>query len=79
MQIKDQMLWSALQEKKVMEEELEAEKKLSSEYANEVAEWAVMSQACAQVLTCATKNRCSQPISYVIFKNFDKGTTQLQK
>lgn len=42
--VKDHMLWLALQDKERCEELLEQEKKLSSEYANEVVNWADLSQ-----------------------------------
>ena len=45
--VKDQMLWVALQEKKRSEENLVQERKLSQEYAEEVAHWAQLSQGMA--------------------------------
>jgi hypothetical protein len=42
--VKDQMLWVALQDKKKVDENLEQERKLSQEYAEEVAQWAELSQ-----------------------------------
>jgi hypothetical protein len=44
------MLWVALQEKKKAEERLEDERKLSQEYAQEIAQWAEMSQQMATQL-----------------------------
>lgn len=38
--VKDHMLWTAIQEKKAIEEKLEEERVLSHEYAKEVAKWA---------------------------------------
>mmetsp|Transcript_16039 Transcript_16039/g.24186 ORF Transcript_16039/g.24186 Transcript_16039/m.24186 type:complete len:457 (+) Transcript_16039:62-1432(+) len=43
--VKDQMLWMALKDKEKSEEALEQEKKLSSEYANEIAEWAELAHS----------------------------------
>ena len=40
MNVKDQLLWNALQDKKKLEESIEAEKKHSHEMAFEVTEWA---------------------------------------
>lgn len=45
--VKDQMLWVAMQEKKKAEDSLEQERKLSQEYAQEIAQWAEMSQLMA--------------------------------
>ena len=44
MNVKDQLLWNALQDKKKLEESIEAEKKHSHEMAFEVTEWAELSQ-----------------------------------
>ena len=38
--IKDQMLWTTIQEKLKLEEQLEEERELSNEYASEVTNWA---------------------------------------
>jgi hypothetical protein len=37
--VKDHMLWTALQEKKALEEKLDEERSLTHEYAKEVANW----------------------------------------
>ena len=50
MNVKDHICWTALQEKKKIEEQLLEEKKLCEEYAGEVAQWAEMSQVMAQQL-----------------------------
>lgn len=42
--VKDHMLWLALQDKEKCEELLDQERQLSSEYANEVVNWADLSQ-----------------------------------
>lgn len=42
--VKDHMLWLALQDKEKCEELLDQERQLSSEYANEVVNWAELSQ-----------------------------------
>ena len=42
--VKDQILWTAMQEKKVLEERLDEERGLSQEYAKEVAQWAELAQ-----------------------------------
>ena len=42
--VKDHMLWLALQDKEKCEELLTQEKQLSSEYANEVVNWADLCQ-----------------------------------
>jgi len=46
--VKDHMLWSALQEKERVEDLLAEERRLSHEYAQEVASWAEMSQTLSQ-------------------------------
>mmetsp|Transcript_21247 Transcript_21247/g.35606 ORF Transcript_21247/g.35606 Transcript_21247/m.35606 type:complete len:411 (+) Transcript_21247:83-1315(+) len=46
--VKDHMLWTALQEKDKLSESLAAERKLCHEYAQEVANWAEMSQQLSQ-------------------------------
>ena len=46
--VKDHMLWTALKEKENLEEKLEEEQALSTEYAKEVAQWAELSQDLAQ-------------------------------
>lgn len=46
--VKDHMLWTALQEKKRVEEQLDEERRLSHEYANEVASWAEMTHQLSQ-------------------------------
>ena len=45
--VKDQMLWVAMQEKQKAEDSLEEERRLSQEYAQEIAQWAEMSQQMA--------------------------------
>ena len=50
MNVKDQILWTALQEKKQSDEQLTEERKLSQEYAEEVAHWAELSQNLSQQL-----------------------------
>jgi GTP-sensing pleiotropic transcriptional regulator CodY len=42
--VKDQMLWKALQEKDQLQEKLSEERKLTQEYAQEVATWAQTTQ-----------------------------------
>ncbi len=42
--VKDQMLWEALQDKKKCEEKLDQERRLTEEYAKEIADWANMAQ-----------------------------------
>ena len=42
--IKDHMLWTVLQEKDKLDEQLQDERKLSHDYAQEVSQWAEMSQ-----------------------------------
>ena len=44
LQVKDHMLWTALQEKEKIEELLDEERVLSREYAQEVTSWAEMAQ-----------------------------------
>jgi hypothetical protein len=46
--VKDHMLWEALQEKGKIEDVLAEERRLSHEYAQEVASWAEMAQALSQ-------------------------------
>ena len=46
--IKDHMLWTALQELDRSEDQLLQEKKLSNDYAQEVANWAEMAQTLTQ-------------------------------
>ena len=46
--VKDHMLWSALQDKEKVEEQLADERKLSHEYAQEVANWAEVAQDLGQ-------------------------------
>jgi hypothetical protein len=46
--VKDHMLWEALQEKEKTEDLLGEERRLSHEYAQEVASWAEMAQTLAQ-------------------------------
>ena len=46
--VKDHMLWTAIQEKERAIELLEEERKLSHEYAEEVAHWAELSQVLSQ-------------------------------
>jgi hypothetical protein len=46
--VKDHMLWEAIQEKEKTEDLLAEERRLSHEYAKEVASWAEMSQALSQ-------------------------------
>jgi len=46
--VKDHMLWEALQEKEKTEDLLGEERRLSHEYAQEVASWAEMAQVLAQ-------------------------------
>jgi hypothetical protein len=48
LQVKDHMLWTALQEKEKAEEMLAEERNLSREYAQEVSEWAEMAQKLSQ-------------------------------
>lgn len=45
--VKDQMLWVAMQDKKKAEDSLEQERRLSQEYAQEIAQWADMAQQLA--------------------------------
>ena len=55
--VKDQLLWTALQEKESLEEQLQHEKSLCSEYAHEVSQWATMSQECVQeMVRCKKEN-----------------------
>jgi len=53
MNVKDQILWTALQEKKKVEEQLAEERRLSQEYATEVAQWAELCQNLTQQLHIA--------------------------
>ncbi len=46
--VKDHMLWVALEEKNKLEESLHEEKRLCQEYAQEISSWAEMSQELAQ-------------------------------
>eukprot|EP00605_Chrysophyceae_sp_TOSAG23-4_P002611 GSChrysophyteH1.ASY1.ANO1.2883.1 assembled CDS len=46
--VKDHMLWEALQEKEKLEDQLAEERRLSHEYAKEVASWAEMAQTLSQ-------------------------------
>ena len=46
--VKDHMLWEALQEKEKTEDQLAEERRLSHEYAKEVASWAEMAQTISQ-------------------------------
>ena len=55
--VKDQMLWTSLQEKESIEEQLKHEKALCAEYADEVSQWATMSQECVQeMVKCKKEN-----------------------
>jgi hypothetical protein len=46
--VKDHMLWSALQDKEKVEEQLSDERRLSHEYAQEIANWAEVAQDLSQ-------------------------------
>lgn len=46
--VKDHMLWTVLKEKERHEELLEVERKLSHEYAEEMAKWAEVSESLTQ-------------------------------
>jgi hypothetical protein len=48
--VKDHILWTALKDKEKAEEALEAERKLSFEYAQELSQWAELSQNVQQQL-----------------------------
>ena len=48
LQVKDHMLWTALQDKEKAEELLAEERQLSREYAQEVTQWAEMAQKLSQ-------------------------------
>jgi len=48
--VKDQLLWTAIQDKKRSDELLAEERRLSQEYAGEVAQWAELSQGLAHQL-----------------------------
>ncbi len=48
LQVKDHMLWTALQEKEKADELLAEERQLSREYAKEVTQWAEMAQKLSQ-------------------------------
>lgn len=50
-QVKDHLLWSSIQAQKQAEEALEEERRLSHEYADEVAEWATVAGDIKQELT----------------------------
>ena len=55
--IKDHMLWTVLQELDKSEDHLQQEKKLSHDYAQEVANWAEMAQALTQqIMTLKQEN-----------------------
>lgn len=53
--VKDHMLWAALQEKDKTLEQLDEERKLSHDYAKEVAQWAELSQTLKSKLDDMTK------------------------
>lgn len=54
--VKDQMLWSLMQEKAVYEEKISDEKKMNADYAQEVASWAEFAgQLSQQVLALKTE------------------------
>ena len=55
--VKDHMLWSALQEKERLEEQLAEERRLSHEYAQEVASWAEMAQTLSQQVLALKQDR----------------------
>lgn len=46
--VKDHMLWTVLREKERQEELLDEERKLSHDYAQEVAKWVELSQSLTQ-------------------------------
>ena len=55
--VKDQLLWKALQEKESLEEQIKHEKSLCAQYADEVSQWATMSQDCVQEMAkCKKEN-----------------------
>lgn len=55
--VKDHMLWVALQEKEREEQLLAEEKRLSHQYATEVADWAEMAQEMAQQMAVMKRER----------------------
>jgi len=55
--VKDHMLWTALQEKDRTLEQLDEERKLSHDYAKEVAQWAELAQTLKSKLDSETKAR----------------------
>ena len=55
--VKDQMLWTTIKEKDQQTDLLEAERKLSHEYAQEVAKWAELSQELSDKLITASQER----------------------
>ena len=48
--VKDHMLWTAIQEKKKLQEQIIEECQVSQDYATEVAHWASLSQQLTQQL-----------------------------
>lgn len=55
--VKDHMLWAAIQDKDKAEELLGQERKLSHDYAQEVAKWAEMSQGLGQQIRDLKKEK----------------------
>ena len=64
MNVKDQLLWNAIQDKKKIEESAEAERKHSHEMAYEVTEWADLSQNLTSQL-----NQSKEEIKLLNMKN----------
>ena len=58
--VKDHMLWTALQEKSKLEEQLTEERNLSAEYAAEVTRWAEMSQSLAQQILALKEGKVDE-------------------
>jgi len=55
--VKDHMLWTTIQERERFIELLEEEKKMSQEYAQEVAKWAELSQTLTSTVKALTAER----------------------
>jgi len=55
--VKDHMLWMSLQEKERAEEQLQEERRLSHQYAIEVADWAEMAQRMAQQMSSLQREK----------------------
>lgn len=63
--VKDHMLWTVLKEKERQQELLEVERKLSHEYAEEMAKWAEVSESLTQqVLRLQRENEKLERTNY---------------